>query len=455
MKKYFILASGLLLSTLTGAIPDEIKPNSNVNITLLAEVTAQGQKINGVVLEYPSNILSGTDLRQLYQIKTSLDNTPQERRTILNAYVNNEPKISTQPQAGKFVVIELDITDKSAATYSIKNANTKPMKFKSKNVDGKIVESERVQAIKIPEFFSKRLAYSIEQKGLLKLTNGTTLDKFTWIQTAEPEKIKTTYIDDFAAKQVFLDSPENKLNYRFYAPLQKNGEKYPLIIFLHGSGQVGSDNLAHLLSSKGAIATLPYEPSFVLAPQYDQVFDPFDSKEKGQKGGIHWQTENRINLVLKMIDETIKNNPQIDTSRIYINGLSRGAEGGLNLLLTRPGFFAGALLMSGREAYTNEWVDGNANKDNLATIKNTPIWFFHSKEDKVSPVKGSRINYQILKEQLNAQNVKYTEFSFIQAGDNGIVNNNAHNTWDAVYNSPEVIQWLLKQKRSRGIQQKE
>lgn len=71
--------------------------------------------------------------------------------------------------------------------------------------------------------------------------------------------------------------------------------------------------------------------------------------------------------------------------------------------------------MSGREAYTNEWVDGNANKDNLATVKNTPIWFFHSKEDKVSPVKGSRINYQILKKQLNAQNVKYTEFSFIQA----------------------------------------
>lgn len=48
------------------------------------------------------------------------------------------------------------------------------MKFKSKNVDGKIVESERVQAIKIPGSFSKRLAYSIEQKGLLKLTNGTT-----------------------------------------------------------------------------------------------------------------------------------------------------------------------------------------------------------------------------------------------------------------------------------------
>lgn len=445
MKKY--LLPSLLLITNPLFANDEIKPNGTVNITLLAEITPQGQKINGVALEYPDNVLSGSDLRSLYQVQTSLDNAEKENRSVLKAYVNSEPKTTALPKAGKFVIIELDNADKNAATYKVKDGNKEPMKFRAKNADGSIVETEKVQAVKIPEFFANRLAYSVEQKGLLKLTNGTTLGKAEWSQTAEPAKLKTTYIDDFVAKQVSLNNPENKLNYRFYSPLQKNGEKYPLVIFLHGSGQVGSDNLAHLLSSKGAIATLPYEPSFVLAPQYDQVFDPFDSTEKGQKGGIHWQTENRINLVLKMIDETVKANPQIDTSRIYINGLSRGAEGGLNLLLVRPNFFAGALLMSGREAYTNEWVDGNATKANLAAIKDVPIWFFHSKEDKVSPVKGSRINYQILSKQLNAPNVKYTEFSFEQAGDNGIVNNNPHNTWDAVYNSPEVIKWLLQQKR--------
>ncbi|HHW7507892.1 TPA: alpha/beta hydrolase-fold protein [Mannheimia haemolytica] len=446
MKKSIFVLSSLLLSSLALA-NDEVKDNKAVNITLLAEVTAQGQKINGVALEYPDNVLSGSDLRQLYQVKTALDSAEKENRSVLKAYVNNEPKVTALPQAGKFVIIELDTADKNAATYSVKDANKAPMKFKSKDENGNIVETEKVQAVKIPEFFANRLSYSVEQKGLLKLTSGTTLGKAEWTQTAEPDKIKTPYLDDFVAKQVSLDKSENKLNYRLYSPLQKNGEKYPLAIFLHGSGQVGSDNLAHLLSSKGAIATLPYAPSFVLAPQYDQVFDPFDNAAKGQKGGIHWQTENRINLVLKMIDETLKANPQIDTTRIYINGLSRGAEGGLNLLLARPTFFAGALLMSGREAYTNEWVDGNANKDNLSAIKNVPIWFFHSKEDKVSPVKGSRINYRILKEELNAPNVKYTEFTFEQAGDNGIVNNNPHNTWDAVYNSPEVIEWLLQQKR--------
>ena len=106
------------------------------------------------------------------------------------------------------------------------------------------------------------------------------------------------------------------------------------------------------------------------------------------------------------------------------------------------------IAFAGREAYTLEWMDGNATKDNLMPLKDLPLWFFHSKEDKVSPVQGSRINYQILHKELKAPNVKYTEFTTEQPGDNGIVNNNAHNTWDAVFNSPEVMTWLLQQKRT-------
>ncbi|TRC21682.1 phospholipase, partial [Mannheimia haemolytica] len=52
---------------------DRVQENQLTNITLLAEITAQGQKINGVALEYPDNVLSGSDLRQLYQVKTALD----------------------------------------------------------------------------------------------------------------------------------------------------------------------------------------------------------------------------------------------------------------------------------------------------------------------------------------------------------------------------------------------
>lgn len=413
---------------------------------ILAEITAQGQKVTALALEYEDNILSGSDLRSLYQVQTSLDNQEKQSRSIIRAYVNNQATKTHQPQAGKFVIIELDDRDKNADLYSLKTENDTPLKFRSKDKHGNIIETEKVQANRVPQFYQERLTYHIQQTGYLKLTNGKTLDKGELNQSAVKNKVKTAWVDDFGAGQVSLNGPDNKLHYRIYTPSVQADKSYPLTIFLHGSGQVGQDNLAHLLSSKGAIATLEYEQGFVLAPQYQTLFDPFDDVKKGQPGGIHWQTANRRELLLKMIDETLAAHPNIDKKRIYLIGLSRGAEGAINLLLKRPHFFAAALLLSGREAHTTEWIDGNATKENLAAIKNVPMWFFHSKEDKVSPVKGSRINYQILSQDLQAPSVNYTEFTTEQAGDNGIVNNNAHNTWDAVFNSPEIMTWLLEQK---------
>lgn len=445
LKKICILLS--LLAVFHVLAKDKVFKNIKpIQVTLLAEITAQGQKVNAVALEYEDNILSGSDLRKTYQISTALNGEEFIPRTILRAYVNNEPTLSAQPKIGKFVIIELDNQDKNADLYSLKTENNQPMQFKGRDKDGNVIVIEKKQINKVPQYYGEKLIYQINQIGYLKLTNGKTLDKIQLMQPAILEHVKTPWLDQFAVKSVYLKDKANFLNYRIFTPHFETGKTYPLTIFLHGSGQVGSDNIAHLLSSKGAISTLQYEEGVVLAPQYQSVFDPFDDITKGHQGGIHWQTENRRDLVLKMIDETLMQYPQIDKTRIYLVGLSRGSEGAVKLLLTRPHFFAGALLMSGREAYTYEWVDGNATKENLSSIKDIPMWFFHSKEDKISPVEGSRINVNILKE-LHAPNVKYTEFTTEKVGDNGIANDNAHNTWDAVFNSPEVMQWLLHQKR--------
>lgn len=444
LKKSFVLVS--LFYVLNAYAEDVPVQPQSVQTTLLAEITARGQKINAVALEYEDNVLSGSDLRKTYRISTALEGGEKQPRTVLRAYVNDKAEISSQAKAGKFVIIELDNQDKNADLYRLKTENDQPMKFKGKDKDGNITEVEKTQVYRVPQYYGGKLVYYIEQTGYLKLTNGKTLTKILLTQPATADKVKTPWLDEFIAKSVFLKDKANSLNYRIFIPHFMQGKTYPLTVFLHGSGQAGSDNLAHLLSSKGAVSTLQYEPGAVLAPQYQSVFDPFDDGTKGQNGGIHWQTDNRRDLVLKMIDDTLAQYPQIDKNRIYLIGLSRGSEGAVKLLLNRPYFFAGALLMSGREAFTHEWIDGNATKANLAPIKDVPMWFFHSKEDNVSPVAGSRINVELLR-AVNAPNVKYTEFTTERTGDNGIINNNAHNTWDAVFNSPEVMQWLLRQKR--------
>ncbi|BFU61128.1 MULTISPECIES: phospholipase [Rodentibacter] len=445
-KRIFIAMSLFFITPSILAQDDIPKSAGAIKTTLLAEVTPSGQKVTAVALEYENRVLASSDLRSTYKVFTQLEEKEKIPRTIIRAYVNDLPERSVQAKVGKFVILELDDRDSNARLYSLELGNQQPMKFQAKDKSGHIIEIEKVQGIKIPQYYGSKLTYQIEQIGYIKLSSGKTIERNEIIQSAEKTNVKTLFIDDFSEQIATLDG-KNSLKYRFYRPSSIEHKKYPLTIFLHGSGQVGTDNIAHIVSNKGAISTLQYEQGFVLAPQYSTVFDPFDDKEKGQKGGIHWQTQNRINLVLKMIDDIIADNPAIDKDRIYLVGLSRGAEGVLNLLLKRPHFFAGAVLASGREAYTIEWVDGNADKNNLSPIKDMPLWFFHSKEDKVSPVKGSRINYQILVNELGAKNVRYTEFSTEKEGDNGILNNNAHNTWDAVFNSSEVMKWLLQQKR--------
>lgn len=425
--------------------PDEVKENNILNSKLITTITAQGQKVQAIALEYEDDILSGNELESLYNVQVFLDGKNIGERHILSAYSMDKPEISPNAKTGKYIIILLDLKDKNANLYEIIQKNKQPIVIHYKDKQQKIIEKEIVQSNKIPKFYNNRLQYKVTQSGLLKLENGKTLSPIEISISAEKSNIINPLIDDFKPNEIFLENENNKLSYQLYIPKVKTQNLYPLTIFLHGSGQVGKDSIAQLLSSKGAISTLNYEQGFVLAPQYNSVFDPFDNPAQGKKGGIHWQTENRRRLLLKMIDDTLTRYPQINHNRIYIIGLSRGAEGGLYLLLDRPNFFAGALLMSGREAYTIEYVNGNATVENMRNLSHTPIWFFHSKEDKISPVEGSRINYRILKEQLNNPLVKYTELSFNKKGDNGILNNNPHNTWDLVFNSPKAMLWLLKQ----------
>ncbi len=227
-----------------------------IAITFLGEITEQGQKISGVALEYEDNILSGSNLRSLYQVQTALDQQTPIPRTVLKAYVNALPEKSPQGKAGRFVVLELDTQDPNATPYSLREENTQPMTFQAKDQNGKRITVEKVQRSKVPVYYNDRLVYTVKQNGLLKLTNGKTLAANQSQQAVWQSAIRTPLLDDFTAEKWQGQPAENQLAYRFYRPHLTPQRTYPLTVFLHGSGQVGSDNLAHLLSSKGGDCNL-------------------------------------------------------------------------------------------------------------------------------------------------------------------------------------------------------
>lgn len=446
---------------------------SGAGARLLGAPTAKGYRIHAVALDYGKPLLSANHLDKGFRVDVAVDGKPVCSRSVERVYLNHAPSVGSRPSTGQHLILELDPFDSCAPAHEYRAENEAPMSFRTKDAQGKGVQIERKQLIRIPTHYGSRLKYTVHQDVRLKALDGETLDARTFSLTGEQDD--GGILVAFASGEVKGDGKDNKLLYRLYKPThapsqparnaalpgegqqdnvngQKsaaggddagkrvNGKRY-LVLALHGSGQTGKDNLAPLLSSRQAVATLDHEDGYVLVPQYDGVFDAADPQ-----GGVHWQTPNRRALLLKLIDETLAAHPDIDRSRIYLNGLSRGGEGALYLMMDRPGFFAGALIMSGREAHSVDWMDGNATADNMKVLARQPIWFFHAVEDKVSPVDGTRTNVRILRDELKNPHVRYTELSFARPGDNGMLNDSAHNSWDMVYESPAAMQWLLQQR---------
>ena len=111
--------------------------------------------------------------------------------------------------------------------------------------------------------------------------------------------------------------------------------KYPLILFLHGGGEKGDNNLSHLIANKGAVAwvepdRIARNPVYVLAPQCP-------TEPSG------WINKENQDLVVQILEEFIQEHPQVDTDRIYIEGMSMGGMGTWEMILEPPDLFAAAI----------------------------------------------------------------------------------------------------------------
>ena len=155
-------------------------------------------------------------------------------------------------------------------------------------------------------------------------------------------------------RSVFVSSSGDSLNYRLLEPeVMQAGEKYPLVLFLHGAGERGNDNEKQLTHG-GQMFLNPVNrekyPAFVLFPQ---------CPESG-----YWAYENRpqsfiptqmpVGKEMPSVFQAVKElldmylaNPQVDKSRIYIMGLSMGAMGTYDMVSRFPDIFAAAVPICG------------------------------------------------------------------------------------------------------------
>jgi len=168
------------------------------------------------------------------------------------------------------------------------------------------------------------------------------------------------------------------LTYGSFVP-KNNDSKSPLIIWLHGGGEGGSDPGIALIANKAAnyaseeIQSI-FGGAFVLAPQTPTFWMQSASGEytRGDTNDIYNEA------LMGLIKKYVADNPGVDENRIYIGGCSNGGYMSLKLVLLHSDYFAAAYISA--LAYHEKYIT----KEDIDRIKNTPIWFVHSKDDPVT-----------------------------------------------------------------------
>jgi len=227
-----------------------------------------------------------------------------------------------------------------------------------------------------------------------------------------------------------------RLPYRLFSPNIVEGEKYPLVVFLHGAGERGDDNERHIIANEGATTWANPEfqkkhPCFVFAPQCPE------NGYWGTSFRVHKDMEklgpNSLIAIVAIIIEQLTESLPIDKDRIYVTGLSMGGFGTLSLLTLCPNKFAAGVVICG---------GGNPHKMNK--IAHIPLWFFHAEDDNVVPVSYSRTLVEELR-KLGA-GVRYTEYPTGYMSSLGL---SPHASWVPAYRDNEMKEWLFSKRRAQ------
>jgi len=217
--------------------------------------------------------------------------------------------------------------------------------------------------------------------------------------------------------------------YVLYVPREYDASKaWPLVVFLHGAGERGDDGIIQSEVGIGtAIRRNPDRfPALVLMPQCpkERIWD--------------WEV---LEGVEKAMADT-QGNYAVDTSRIYLTGLSMGGFGTWTWGPAKSDVFAALMPICGGGRLEGISRLGNpASAEKFLTLEERvqrmakmPVYAFHGADDEVVKPELSREMVELI--TAAGGEVKYEEFP-----------ETGHNSWDKAYGSAEAIAWLFEQKK--------
>jgi len=210
--------------------------------------------------------------------------------------------------------------------------------------------------------------------------------------------------------------------YQVYVPADWSKSKvWPVILFLHGSGERGEDGLAQTQVGLGGALRLHADrfPAVVVMPQC--------------RKDVRWTDPAMEAQVMAALEKTEKEFKG-DAKRVYLTGLSMGGNGSYAFATRYAGRWAAVVPVCGRVVMPTQQPEGDAYRAAAAKIAKTPVWIFHGAADPTVPVTESQRMEAAIKAA--GGNVRYTEYPGV-----------GHNSWDRAYGESELAKWLFAQSK--------
>jgi predicted peptidase len=194
-------------------------------------------------------------------------------------------------------------------------------------------------------------------------------------------------------------------DYVLYLPANykpRGGERFPLLLFLHGYGERGADlEKMKVHGPFKEIAKGRQFPFIIVAPQMPES-----------------QTSWDVDTLTGLLDE-IELKYRVDKSREYVTGISMGGYGTWALASATPNRFAAVVA-----------ICGGGNFLTAAQLQNLPIWAIHGDQDPAVPIAQDQVMVDAVKRA--GGNIQFT-----------VIKGGGHDVWTPYFAGAELYDWLL------------
>ena len=242
-------------------------------------------------------------------------------------------------------------------------------------------------------------------------------------------------LEDFQSRTVAVDG--KTFRFRVFVPGHREpNAKVPVMLYLHGSGTRGDDNIAQADGFNDTISPLKIDIDFiVVVPQCRE--------------GTYWSSVEMSGYALTALDSAVKEFNG-DADRLYLAGYSLGGYGVWHIAAANPGKFAALVPVAGgvvgarpidpedRAVMIPQTLQllesADPYRSLAAAIGQTPVWLFHGVNDDAVPVEFSRKMVRALADAGNDR-VRYTEYE-----------NDGHFIIGRSFAEPGFLEWLREQK---------